>query len=52
MKKTTKLLASIAVAVMLTACTGIRGRDGSGPVCKNATFMGISIIEAVSPCKK
>ncbi|MBR1945507.1 MAG: hypothetical protein IJ846_04370 [Alphaproteobacteria bacterium] len=36
----------------LSACTGVRGYDGSGKVCENDTFLGISIIEMVSPCSK
>ncbi|HGO5853428.1 TPA: hypothetical protein ACK3JH_000264 [Mannheimia haemolytica] len=52
MKKAMKLFAVVSAFATLAACTGVRGHDGSGPVCENATFMGISIIEAVSSCKK
>ncbi|WP_167509602.1 hypothetical protein [Actinobacillus vicugnae] len=52
MKKAMKFFTFVSVMATLTACSGIRGHDGSGPVCQNVTFMGISIIEAVSPCKK
>ncbi|EXI62655.1 hypothetical protein MHD_07585 [Mannheimia granulomatis] len=52
MKKITKIFAFTALIATLSACTGVRGHDGSGNVCKNSTWMGISIIELVSPCKK
>lgn len=52
MKKAMKFFAIASVVATLAACTGVRGYDGSGRVCENATFMGISIIEAVSSCKK
>ena len=49
-----KFMIMLAVAAMLSlsACVGIRGHDGSGKVCENQTFLGISIIELVSPCGK
>lgn len=47
---------AIALALMsllsLSACMGIRGHDGSGKVCENQSFLGISIIEVFSPCSK
>ena len=47
---------AIALALMsllsLSACIGVRGHDGSGKVCENQTFLGISIIEVFSPCGK
>ena len=46
------LFAVMLSTLALSACTGIRGYDGSGKVCENASFMGISIIEMVSPCSK
>ena len=36
----------------LSACTGVRGYEGNNKVCENASFMGISLIEIVSPCTK
>ena len=44
------LLALVASTLALSACTGVRGHDGSGKVCENDYFLGISIIELVSPC--
>lgn len=38
--------------VSLTGCMGVRGRDGNGRVCENEYFLGISIIEQISPCTK
>lgn len=38
------------VLLFVAGCSGIRGYDGSGPVCINATWMGLSLIEFVSPC--
>ena len=36
----------------LSACTGVRGYDGSGKVCENDYFLGISIIDMFFPCSK
>ena len=51
MKKLTVMLAIFAM-LSLSACMGVRGHDGSGKVCENQTFLGISIIEIFSPCGK
>ena len=47
------LIAAFAVAalVSLSACWGTRGYHGSQRVCENQTFLGISIIEVLAPCK-
>lgn len=52
MKKLVKATALVALLATLTACTGTRGHDGNGKVCLNNAWMGISIIELVSSCKK
>ena len=44
--------AAILVLTSLTACVGIRGRDGSGKVCENQYVLGISLIELIDPCGK
>ncbi|MBR4126155.1 MAG: hypothetical protein IKR09_01090 [Alphaproteobacteria bacterium] len=36
----------------LSACTGVRGYEGNNKVCENDSFLGISIIELISPCSK
>ena len=50
-----KKLLIVAVAAMamasLSACMGVRGYHGSQRVCENESFLGISIIEVLSPCK-
>ena len=50
MKKLLLIVASVIALNSLTACMGVRGHDGSGKVCENEYFLGISVIEAVSPC--
>ena len=47
-----RIVALLALTLALTACMGIRGRDGSGKVCENEYFLGISLIEVLSPCGK
>ena len=45
-------LAIVAAALLsLSACMGVRGYHGNQKVCENQAFLGISIIEIVSPCK-
>ncbi|MDR1694010.1 MAG: hypothetical protein LBR70_02300 [Lactobacillaceae bacterium] len=46
-----KKLAILAVLFALAACTGSRGYIGSQKTCENHSFLGISIIEIVAPCK-
>lgn len=47
------LVATMTVALMsLTACFGVRGYNGNAKVCENQTFLGISVIEVLSPCNK
>lgn len=50
MKKMLLVIAAVVALNSLTACMGVRGHDGSGKVCENDYFFGISLIEAVSPC--
>ena len=50
--KTLAVIAVLASTLALSACMGIRGRHGSTPVCENQSFLGISIIEVLSPCSK
>ena len=52
MKKLLVMAAAVLVLTSLTACVGVRGRDGSGKVCENQYFMGISLIELIAPCGK
>jgi len=52
MKKMLVMAVTVLALTALTACSGVRGRDGSGKVCENEYFMGISLIEMVSPCGK
>ena len=52
MKKILWVVAAVMALSSLTACMGIRGRDGSGKVCENQYFLGISLIELVDPCGK
>ncbi|MBP5343839.1 MAG: hypothetical protein J6Y85_02035 [Alphaproteobacteria bacterium] len=49
--KVLALLAVLASSLALTACMGVRGYHGSQRVCENQSFLGISIIEVLSPCK-
>jgi hypothetical protein len=50
--KLLKLSLALAGMLALSACWGVRGYQGRQKVCENQTFMGISIIEVVSPCNK
>jgi len=50
--KVLAIIAVVAGCLALSACMGIRGRHGSTPVCENQSFLGISIIEVLSPCNK
>ena len=52
MKKILWVMVAVMALSSLTACMGVRGRDGNGKVCKNEYFMGISLIEIVAPCGK
>lgn len=36
----------------LTACMGDRGYIGDKPTCRNSNFLGVSLVELVSPCRK
>lgn len=49
--KLIKLAVVAAALLSLSACMGIRGYHGSQKVCENQSFLGISIIEVLSPCK-
>lgn len=49
--KLVKLAFVVAALLGLSACMGIRGYHGSQKVCENQSFLGISIIEVLSPCK-
>jgi len=49
--KALKLLVVAGALLSLSACMGSRGYHGSQRVCENQSFLGISIIEVVSPCK-
>ena len=49
--KALAILAVLAASLALTACMGVRGYHGNQRVCENEAFLGISIIEVVSPCK-
>lgn len=49
--KTLKMLVLAGALLSLSACMGIRGYHGSQKVCENQSFLGISIIEVLSPCK-
>jgi len=51
MKKVIMMAVAVAAMLSLSACMGVRGYHGSQRVCENQTFLGISIIEIVSPCK-
>lgn len=51
MKKALKMLVVAGALLSLSACMGIRGYHGSQRVCENQSFLGISIIEVLSPCK-
>ena len=50
--KVLAIAAVLASTLALTACMGVRGRHGNQPVCENDSFLGISIIEIVSPCTR
>ena len=52
MKKVIMMAVAVAAMLSLSACMGVRGHDGSGRVCENQTFLGISIIEIFSPCSR
>ena len=52
MKKLLVTAVAVLALASLTACMGVRGRDGSGKVCENEYFLGISLIEVLSPCGK
>ena len=47
-----KLSLALAGMLALSACMGVRGYQGGQKVCENQTFLGISIIEVLSPCNK
>ncbi|MGN0919949.1 MAG: hypothetical protein ACI4OR_04265 [Alphaproteobacteria bacterium] len=49
--KLVKLAVVAAALFSLSACMGIRGYHGNQKVCENQSFLGISIIEVLSPCK-
>ena len=51
MKKVVMMAMAVAAMLSLSACMGIRGYHGGQRVCENDAFLGISIIEIVSPCK-
>ncbi len=52
MEKKIMVVLALASMLALTACMGTRGYHGGQRVCENQTFLGISIIEALSPCGK
>ncbi|MCQ2914849.1 MAG: lipoprotein [Alphaproteobacteria bacterium] len=45
-----KMFLTLLSLLVLSSCTGVRGFDGNGMVCENSTWMGLSIIELISPC--
>ncbi len=49
--KLVKLAVVAAALLSLSACMGVRGYHGNQRVCENQSFLGISIIEVLSPCK-
>jgi|GEM_PF-6834455 hypothetical protein len=49
--KLLKLSLALAGMLALSACMGVRGYHGNQKVCENQSFLGISIIEVLSPCK-
>ena len=51
MKKVIMMALAVAAMLSLSACMGVRGYHGGQRVCENEAFLGISIIEIVSPCK-
>ena len=51
MKKVIMMALAVAAMLSLSACMGVRGYHGNQRVCENQTFLGISIIEIVAPCK-
>ena len=48
--KLVKLAIVAAALLSLSACMGTRGYHGNQKVCENQAFLGISIIDIVSPC--
>ncbi|MBR6411991.1 MAG: hypothetical protein IKS41_02375 [Alphaproteobacteria bacterium] len=52
MKKLLMTAVAVLLLTSLSACVGIRGRDGSGKVCENQYVLGISLIELIDPCGK
>jgi len=50
MKKLLIMAVAVLALTSLTACMGVRGHDGSGKVCENEYWFGISLIEVLSPC--
>ncbi len=52
MKKVIMMALAVAAMLSLSACMGVRGYEGNQRVCKNETFLGISIIEVLSPCRR
>lgn len=52
MKKIALLSMLFASMLALSACMGVRGHHGSQKVCENQSFLGISLIEVLSPCNK
>ena len=50
MKKMLVMAVAVLALASLTACMGIRGREGNNRICENEYFLGISLIEVVSPC--
>lgn len=48
--KLVKLAIVAAALLSLSACMGVRGYHGNQKVCENKAFLGISIIDIVSPC--
>lgn len=52
MKKLLLIAVAILALTSLTACFGVRGYNGSAKVCENQTFLGISLIEVLSPCSR
>ena len=50
MKKFVMMALAVAAMLSLSACMGVRGYHGNQKVCENQAFLGISIIDIVSPC--
>ena len=51
MKKVLMMALAVAAMLTLSACMGVRGVHGNQRICENQSFLGISIIEVLSPCK-